>query len=437
MSNGMHRRQAKNLVVRNAHVVDPFHKINETLELYIKNGKVQKWGKKVDAPADADIFDAKGMNLFPGFIDLQVHFRDPGFENKETMESGIRAAISGGFAACVTMPNTKPACDNEQVVKYQIDRGALSDFNVFPAGALTQGIAGQKIAEISEMKIAGAVAVTDGSSWLQDSGVARRAYEYAATYDLAVMSQAEDPRLSAAGVMNESVVSTRLGLRGRPGAAEDIAIARDLELARLTGCRLHLMSVSTKRAVEYIREAKLEGIRLTAQVTPHHLMLTEDDFVTYDTNFKVSPPLRSAEDRQALLEGIKDGTLDVIGSDHSPHAAEEKDMDVEVAPDGVVGLGSYFGAVMTVLFHGQKMPLPEIVAKMSLKPSEIIGKTKLGRLGEGELANFVLADLNHDWVFGKEDIYSRSKNSCFLGRKFKGKVMHNFVNGYHYDLSKS
>lgn len=436
MSNGLHRRQAKNLIVRNAHVVDPFHRINEVLELYIKNGKVQKWGKKVDAPADADVFDAKGLYLFPGFIDLQVHFRDPGFENKETIESGVQEAIAGGFAGCVTMPNTKPACDNEQIVKYQIDRGALSDFNIFPAGALTQAIAGQKIAEISEMKIAGAVAVTDGSNWLQDSGVARRAYEYAATYDLTVMSQAEDARLSAAGVMNESVVSTRLGLKGRPGSAEDIAIARDLELARLTGCRLHLMSVSTKRAVEYIREAKQEGIHVTAQVTPHHLMMTEDDFVTYDTNFKMSPPLRSVEDQKAILEGLKDGTIDVIGSDHSPHAAEEKDMDVEVAPDGVVGLSSYFGAVMTVLYHGHKVPLAEIVRKMSLRPSEIIGKSKFGKLGEGELANFVLADLNHEWTFEPKHIRSKSKNSCFFGRKFKGRVLHNFVNGYHYDLMK-
>ncbi len=436
MSNGLHRRQAKNLVIRNAHVIDPFHKIDDTLELYIKNGKVQKWGKKLEVPSDADVFDAKGMYLFPGFIDLQVHFRDPGFENKETIESGVVAAISGGFSACVTMPNTKPTCDNAQVVKYQFDRGALSDFNIFPAGALTQGIAGQKISEMSEMKHAGAVAVTDGSNWLQDSGVARRAYEYAATYDLVVMSQAEDLRLSAAGVMNESVVSTRLGLRGRPGAAEDIATARDLELARLTGCKLHLTNVTTKRAVEYIREAKQEGIRVTAQATPHHMFLTEDDFVTYDTNFKISPPLRSPEDQRAVLEGLKDGTIDVIGSDHSPHAAEEKELDVEVAPDGVVGLESYFGVVMTVLYHGQKMPIANIVRKMSLHPSEIIGKPKLGKLGEGELANFVLADLNHEWVFEPKHIHSKSKNSCFFGKKLKGKVIHNFVNGYHYDFSK-
>lgn len=437
MSNAFHRRQAKNLIVRNAHVVDPFHKIDEVLELYVKNGKLQKWGKKLDAPADADVFDAKGLYLFPGFIDLQVHFRDPGFENKETIEGGVLAAISGGFSACVTMPNTKPTCDNAQVVKYQIDRGALSDFNIFPAGALTQGINGQKISEISEMKNAGAVAVTDGLQWLQDSGVARRAYEYATTYDMVVMSQAEDARLSAAGVMNESVVSTRLGLRGRPGAAEDIATARDLELARLTGCKLHLMNVSTKRAVEYIREAKQEGIRVTAQVTPHHLMLTENDFITYDTNFKISPPLRSSDDQRALLEGLKDGTIDAIGSDHSPHAAEDKDMDVEVAPDGVVGSESYFGAIMTVLYHGQKIALSEIVRKMSLLPSEIINKSKLGKLSEGDLANFVLADLNHEWIFEPKHIRSKSKNSCFFGRKFKGRILHNFVNGYHYDLLRT
>lgn len=424
---------ADNLIIKNAHIVDPANKLDEVLDLHVKDGKIVKWGKGL-ADAAAKTFDAKGLHLMPGFVDLHVHFREPGYEQKETIESGVQAAIYGGFSAVVTMPNTKPACDNAQIVKYQIERGELYGFNVLPAGTLTQKREGKKISEMAEMKEAGAVAVTDDGDWLHDSGVARRAYEYAVTYGLLVMTHAEDCGLSCNGVMNESVVSTRLGLRGKPNASEDIATARDIELTRLTGCRLHVCHLSTKGAVELVRRAKADGLQVTAETSPHHIALTDDCFHHYDTNFKMNPPLRASEDRAALLKGLEDGTIDAIATDHAPHAAEEKEQDVEVAPNGVIGLESSFGVVVTELYHGRKWKVADIVKKMSLNPSELLGKKHLGRLTAGEKANFVLADLDREWTFGPEHVKSKSKNSCFFGKKLKGKVLHNFVNGRHHVL---
>jgi len=251
------------------------------------------------------------------------------------------------------------------------------------------------------------------------------------------MSHAEDPKLSLNGVINESLVSTKLGLRGKPNASEDVATARDIELALLTDCELYLQHVSTRRSVELIRRAKAEGLNVRGEATPHHIALTDETLNTYDTNFKMNPPLRTEKHRLALIEGLEDGTIDVIATDHAPHAQEEKDKDFEIAPNGVIGLESAFGVVMTELFHGRSWKLSDIVKKMSFNPSEIIKKPHLGRLKAGGPANFILIDKNYDWVFGAEHIKSKSYNSCFLGKKLKGKVLHNFVNGYHYPLDKS
>ncbi|OGW80279.1 MAG: hypothetical protein A2Z83_02610 [Omnitrophica bacterium GWA2_52_8] len=422
------------VIIKQAHVVDPANGIDGVLDIELKEMEIVRWGKQLDHP-QAEIIQAKGLVLMPGFLDLHVHFRDPGFEHKETIQSGVQAAIYGGFVGCVTMPNTKPACDNSQIVKYQIERGEQFGFNIFPAGTLTQGREGKKISEMAEMKASGAVAVSDDGTWVQDSGVARRAYEYAATYDLLIMSHAEDCCLSMHGSMNEGVVSTKLGLRAVPNAAEDVATARDVEIARLTGCRLHICHVSTRQAVETVRRAKADGIKVTCEVTPHHLALTDESFMDYDTNFKMNPPLRTEADRQAVIRGLEDGTIDAVATDHAPHAAEEKAQDVESAPPGVIGLESAFGVVMTELYHGRKWKLADIVKILSLKPGEIIGNSQLGRLVTGVPANFVLADPCHTWQFDESHIHSKSKNSCFLGKKLKGKVLHTFVNGTHYDLN--
>jgi dihydroorotase len=320
------------------------------------------------------------------------------------------------------------------MVKYQIERGKNYGFNLFPAGALTQGREGKKISEMAEMKAAGAVAVSDDGDWLYDSGVARRAYEYAATYDLVVMSHAEDKTLSVNGVMNEGVTSAKLGLRGKPNASEDAATARDIELARLTGCRLHLCHVSTCGAVNMIRRAKADGLRITCETTPHHIALTDEAFATYDTNFKMHPPLRTEKDRLAVMQGLEDGTIDAIATDHAPHAGEEKNQDIEIAPNGVIGLESAFAVVLTELYHGRQWKMADIVRKMSLNPSDIIGKTHFGRLTKGDLANFILADLGRERIFGLDDIRSKSKNSCFLGKKLKGKVLYSVLNGKFYEL---
>lgn len=427
-------KSKRNLIIKNAHVVDPFYKIDEVLDLQLKDKKIFQIGKNL-SDAEAEEIDARGLHLLPGLIDLHVHFREPGFEQKETIKTGIAAAIHGGFAACVVMPNTKPACDNAQMVKYQIERGKNYGFNIFPAGSLTQGREGKKISEMAEMKMAGAVAVSDDGDWLYDSGVARRAYEYAATYQLVVMSHAEDKTLSVNGVMNEGVMSSKLGLRGRPNASEDAATARDIELARLTGCWLHLCHVSTHGSVDMVRRAKADGLKITCEATPHHIALTDAAFESYDTNFKMNPPLRTEKDRLAVIQGLEDGTIDAIATDHAPHAYEEKDQDIELAPNGVIGLESSFAVVMTELYHGKKWKLADIVRKMSLNPSDIIGKTNLGRLTKGEMANFILTDINREWIFGLDSIRSKSKNSCFLGRKLKGKVLYSILNGKFYELA--
>ena len=433
MKNKLNGQSVKNLIIRNAHIVDPANKIDEVMDLHVKSHRLVKWGKDL-AAEEAEILDAKKHYLLPGLIDMHVHFREPGFEHKETIETGAQAAIAGGFVACVSMPNTKPACDNAQVVKYQMERANVLNFNLFPAGTLTQGREGKKISEMAEMKAAGAVAVTDDGNWVVDSGVARRTYEYAATYGLPILSHAEDPTISLNGVMNEGIVSTKLGLRARPNAAEDIATARDIELARLIKCQLPFQHVSTRGAVEMIRRARAEGLPITAEATPHHIALTDEEFVKYDTFYKMNPPLRTEEDRQAVIKGLEDGTIDVIATDHAPHAFEEKDQDIEVAPFGTIGLESSFGVAMTELYHGRKWKIEEIVKKMSLVPAEILKKPNFGRLKTGEQANFILADLNQEWVFAEESVHSKSLNSCFYGKKLKGKVLHTFVKGYQYVL---
>ncbi len=431
--NKLNGQSLKNLLIKNARIIDPVNSIDEVMDLHVQSRKIVKWGKNLQSD-DAETMEAKGLCLMPGLVDLHVHFREPGYEHKETIESGVQAAIAGGFVACVAMPNTRPACDNAQVVKYQMERANLLNFNLLPAGTLTQGREGKKISEMAEMKAAGAVAVTDDGNWVVDSGVARRAYEYAATYGLPVMTHAEDPTISLNGVMNEGIVSTKLGLRGRPNASEDIATARDIELTRLCQCHLHVQHVSTRGAVDMIRRAKAEGLSVTAEATPHHIALTDTEFVKYDTFYKMNPPLRAEEDRLAVIKGLEDGTIDAIATDHAPHALEEKDLDIEKAPFGTIGLESAFGVVMTELYHGRKWKIGDVIRKLSVVPSEILKKTNLGRLKAGDHANFILVDLDLEWCFEQKDIYSKSMNSCFFGKKLKGKVLHTFVKGFQYTL---
>ncbi|MBI4372341.1 MAG: dihydroorotase, partial [Candidatus Omnitrophica bacterium] len=323
-----------NLLLKQIHVVDPKNKAEGVFDLLIKNGIISELKNEISS-GSAQTLDGQGLYLFPGLIDMHVHFREPGFEQKETILSGAQAALKGGFVAAVTMPNTNPPCDHQSVIDNIIRKANEVPFYIFPAGTLTKEREGKELSEMADLKRAGAWAVTDDGSWVGDPLLMRRAMEYASMLGLLVISHAEDKRLTSQGVMNEGITSTRLGLKGIPNASEAIAVSRDILLAELTGAPLHVTHISTRESVELIRLAKKKKLPVTADVTPHHLSLTEKALEHYDTNFKMMPPLRTEEDRQALLEGLKDGTIDAIATDHAPHTDEEKMAEFQDAPVGV------------------------------------------------------------------------------------------------------
>ncbi len=418
------------LLIRNARILDPKNKIDDTLDILTHNRKILEIKKKIDAQEGAIEVDAKGLVAVPGFIDMHVHFREPGFEQKETISTGGMAALKGGIVATVTMPNTNPPCDHQSVIDNIIRKAKELPLNVFPSGTLSKNREGKELSEMTDLKRAGAIAVTDDGSWLYDSLLMRRAMEYAGMLGLLVITHAEDHRLSTGGVMNESLSSTKLGLQGTPNAAEDIAVLRDVELCRLTRSPLHIAHLSTKGAVEIVRRAKAEGLPVTAEVTPHHLALTDESIKDYNTDFKMNPPLRTEEDRQAILKGLKDGTIDTIATDHAPHTEEEKMAEFQDAPVGVIGLETSASVVLTELYHKKVLTLEEIIRKMSVRPAEILKlPSGFGEIKVGTSPNIAFLNLDQEWDVKKEGFVSKSKNSCFIGRKLKGRVVMTICEG--------
>ncbi len=419
-----------NYLIQKAHVVDPRNKVDQIFDLRIKNGKITEIGKDLGVSGE-EIIEAKGFHLFPGLIDLHTHFREPGFEQKETIQTGAHAALHGGFVGCVSMPNTQPATDNQGIVDIIIRKAREVPFHLFPAGTISKGREGKELSEMADLKHAGICAVTDDGSWVDDSLLMRRAMEYASMLDLLVISHCEDKRLVAGGVMNEGLMSTRLGLKGIPHESEEIAVARDIQLAQLAGARLHIAHISTQKSVQLVREAKAEGIPVTAEVTPHHLSLTDSDVEGYNTNFKMNPPLRREKDREALQKGLKDGTIDVVATDHAPHTEEEKMLEFDEAPVGVTGLETALAVCLTELVHSKKMTLGELVERMSCRPAQILKLTQgFGEIRKGTEANLTLIDLNEAWTVKAEDFISKSKNSCFIGKKLKGRVVATLCAGH-------
>ncbi len=419
-----------NLLIRGVRIVDPASQkgavSDSTLpvaDIHLKQGKIAEIGTNLTIP-NAEVLEGKGLYLLPGLIDLHTHFREPGFESKETIATGARAALKGGFVASVSMPNTLPPCDHQSVIDNIIRKAKEVPYHIFPSGTISKGREGKELSEMADLKQAGIVAVTDDGDWVQDSLLMRRAMEYASMLDLIVMSHCEDKKLSGLGVMNESLMSTKLGLHGMPAASEEVAVARDIELVRLTGARLHLCHLSTARSMELVRRAKKEGLSVTAEVTPHHLTLTDDFLEGYDTHFKMNPPLRLAEDVKALRQGLKEGIIDCIATDHAPHTDEDKMQELDHASFGVTGLETALGIALTELFHKEKWPLIEIVRVMSLNPARILNLgPQFGAITKGAEANLTLVDLEREWIVKTEEFESKSKNSCFLGRKLKGKVV--------------
>ncbi len=392
------------------------------------------WQKSPET--ELPVFDAGGLVLAPGFIDIHTHLREPGFEDKETIESGTAAAVAGGYTSILCMANTDPVVDDPSVVEYITRRAEESGHcRVYVTGAVTKGLEGREITEFFHLKRSGAVALSDDGKYISDSKVLRAALEYARVLGMPVISHCEDPYLTADSQMNEGFVSTRLGLKGAHSASEEIAIARDIKLAELTGAHLHIAHISTAGGVDLVKKAKKKGIAVTAEVTPHHLTLDETMLETYDRNLKVNPPLRSAADISALKAALRDGTIDCVATDHAPHNEIDKQVEFNFAPPGMLGLQTAFPQLNTELVKNGDIELIDLIRLMTSSPASIMGFPG-GRMKQGELADFVLIDPDEEWVFEKQMIRSRSYNSPLIGKKFKGRVKGVFLEGkYLEDVS--
>ena len=412
-----------NLLVKNGRVVDPARNIDTVTDILIRDGKIRSIGKA--DRADAPQFDATGLIVAPGFFDIHVHLREPGTEEAETIATGGAAAVAGGFVAVAAMPNTKPPNDNPSITSYIVSEARRSSpALVFPIGAITKEQKGETLAEIGEMVEAGIAGISDDGKPVMDGRLFRRALEYAQLFDLPVIQHCEDLHLSKGGVMHEGAMSARLGLKGIPSAAEDTMVSRDLILAEVTGGKYHVAHLSTRRAVEMVRAAKAQGMKITAEVTPHHFTLTDAAVAEYDTNAKMNPPLRSQDDVDALRAGVADGTIDVIASDHAPHHINLKMLEFDRAPFGITGLETTVGLALTQL----KMPLPRAIEMWSLNAQKIMKVTPWG-IFEGSDAHLTILDLSRQWKFDVNQSRSKSRNSPFHGWELKGKAVGTIVGG--------
>jgi dihydroorotase len=411
------------LVVKNGRVVDPARKLDTVTDVVVRNGKIASIGS-----ADSTgipVFDATGLIVAPGFFDIHVHLREPGTEEAETIASGGAAAVAGGFTAVAAMPNTKPPNDNPSITHYIVSEARRSSpARVFPIGAITKEQKGETLAEIGEMFEAGIVGISDDGKPVMDAQLFRRALEYAQMFDMPVIQHCEDLHLSKGGVMHEGVYSTRLGLKGIPAAAEETMVSRDLILTQMTRGKYHVAHLSTRRAVELVREAKARGLKITAEATPHHFTLTDAAVADYDTNAKMNPPLRSADDVAALVQGLKDGTIDAIASDHAPHHVNLKMLEFDRAPFGITGLETAVGLACTKL----QLPLSRLIEVFSLNPQSIM-KVRNWGLFQGSDADLTILDLNRTWTFDVSKSRSKSRNSPFHGWQLKGKAVATIVGG--------
>lgn len=416
-------------LIKNVRVIDPALSLDEVADILIDGQTIAQVGKNIEC-ADAEIFDRDGCIAVPGLVDIHVHLRDPGQEYKETIETGTAAAAHGGFTGICSMPNTNPTTDNATTIDYVLDKAAKAGHcRVYPSGACTKGLKGESLSEMGDMVLHGAVAFTDDGRGVQNSGVMRRVMDYAKMFNKVVMSHCQDEDLVGPGQVNEGVVSTRLGLAGWPATGEELQIQRDIALSELTGCPIHIQHITSARGVELVREGKARGIQVTCEVTPHHLVLNEDDITTtYNTNLKMNPPLRSKADNAALIEGIKDGTIDCIVTDHAPHADHEKAREFELAPFGMTGLETSLGVILTYLVDPGLITYNELVELMAIKPREILRLDQV-TLKQGSVADITIFDPEVTWTVQSDDMYSKSHNSGFLGYTLKGRATDVFVGG--------
>jgi len=417
------------LLIKNGRVIDPSQHINEKTDILIENNKICKLGKNI-RETGCEAFNAKDMIVSPGFIDMHAHLREPGREDAETIATGTASAAKGGFTSVCCMPNTEPAIDNQSIVKFILEKAKKEGkVNVFPIGAITKARKGAELAEIGDMKNAGIVAVSDDGNWVENSALMRRALEYSEMFNIPVISHCEDRTLSGKGVMNESYISTVLGLEGIPSESEEIAVSRDISLAKMLNTRIHIAHVSSEGTVALIKEAKTCNIKVSCEVIPNHFTLTEEVVNGYDTNTKVNPPLRGNDDIQAIKNGLADGTIDVIATDHAPHTITEKEYEYDNAPFGIVGFETAIGLALTELVHSGFLSLSQLIEKLSCNPAKILGFETKGTLKIGADADITIIDENKEWIVDVNKFLSKSKNSPYHNRKLKGKVVATIVNG--------
>ncbi len=420
------------ILIRGGHVIDP-GRFNGIADVLIEKGRIAQVGQGLRLPVEQGaesgrVIDATGKLVVPGFVDLHVHFREPGFEYKETIRTGAASAVAGGFTSVCCMPNTNPVNDNQSITEFMLDKARQAGTaNVYPIGAITKGSEGKELAEIGDLRRAGCVAISDDGRPVMNSLVMRRAMEYALAFDLPVVDHCEDLCLSEGGCMNEGLVSTELGLAGIPAAAEDVMVARNVVLAELTGAHLHLAHISTAGSVRLVREAKARGIRVTAEACPHHFSLTEEAVRGYNTLAKMNPPLRTWEDVQAIKEGLRDGTIDVIATDHAPHAVQDKQREFADAPFGVVGLETALPLTLGLVEEGV-LTLETAIAKLATAPGTIFGLNK-GTLAPGADADVAIVDAQQGWEVDPSRFRSKSKNTPFAGWRVKGRALATLVGG--------
>ncbi len=416
------------LLIKGGRVIDPAQQLDEKLDIRIENGTIKELGKKLAAGKSCEVIDATGLIVTPGLIDMHVHLRDPGLEYKEDILTGTRAAAAGGFTSVACMPNTNPVNDNKAVTSYIITKAKAEGLvNVFPVGSITQGSKGEKLAEMGDLKEAGCVAVSDDGCPLTNPELMRRALEYAKGMEITLISHAEDLGLSGDGLMNDGFTATELGLKGIPWVAEDAATARDVYLAEFTDSPIHIAHVSTKGAVQIIRDAKARGVRVTCETAPHYFTLTEDAVRGYNTNAKMNPPLRTSEDVAAIKAGLADGTIDAIATDHAPHHSDEKDVEFALASNGIIGLETALPLSLTLVLE-KVLDFTDLVDKLSRNPAKILGITR-GTLEAGAVADITIIDPNREWTVAADSLASKSKNSPFLGTTMKGQAVVTIVGG--------
>tara|TARA_B100001758_G_C18354374_1_gene581789 strand:+ start:162 stop:1454 length:1293 start_codon:yes stop_codon:yes gene_type:complete len=418
----------KNQILINGTVLDPFNQTEKKADIHLENGKIKQIGK-ISAPKNSEVLDCKNLVITHGFFDAHVHFREPGEEDKEDLNSGSLAALAGGFTGVCAMPNTNPPIDSPELTRYIIDRSEECPINIFPIGAITKAQKGKEITEMGAMIGEGAIAFSDDGLPISNAKVMQNALEYSSMFDIPIINHAEDECLKGDGVMHMGKVSTNLGLPSSPGITESSMVHRDLEIAVHVGARLHVPHVSSARSVEHIKTLKKKSEKISAEVTAHHLFFTDEDLMSYNTNLKVAPPIRSKKDKKTLIAALKSGIIDCIATDHAPHTIEEKEGTFDIAPFGMIGLESCFGAVNKIMVHDNNMKLISLVKRLTVNPRKIMGINQdLFKLGAN--AEITIFDPDLEWSFSNNNIFSKSHNSPFINQKLKGRIKATIVKGY-------